>query len=223
MDDVGDRAAGRELLRARDHDAVVALLDDAGVERRIALLVRGLAAVDLRWDDRVAGIDVVVAHVLVVGDDVIGELPVSADHEDVRRRRIAGKEAGNVVGRAAHQPEGRFRTGLVEQPPRAQVGMAMRNLPGAPDRLPRLGRREGHALAVLGRCRDVEEPRDRARRLAERRVRRHVLDLLAIDEDLPPVIERTEILCAGSQRAGCGGPAGMNLGLRSHHISSACI
>ena len=34
MDEVGDRAAGGELLGAGDHDAVVALLDHAGIERR---------------------------------------------------------------------------------------------------------------------------------------------------------------------------------------------
>ena len=54
MDVVGDRAGGGQLLRAGDDDAVVALLDHAGIKRRIALLVRGLAAVDLRRHDRVA-------------------------------------------------------------------------------------------------------------------------------------------------------------------------
>ena len=59
---VGQHAAGGKLLRARDHDAVVALLHHAGVERRIALLVRRLAAVDLRRHDRVADVEMLVAH-----------------------------------------------------------------------------------------------------------------------------------------------------------------
>ena len=62
MQPVGQHAAGGKLLRARDHDAVVALLDHAGVERRIALLVRRLAAVDLRRHDRVADVEMLVAH-----------------------------------------------------------------------------------------------------------------------------------------------------------------
>jgi hypothetical protein len=41
MDVVGNGAAGGELLRAFDDDAVVALLDHAGIERRVALLMRG--------------------------------------------------------------------------------------------------------------------------------------------------------------------------------------
>ena len=59
----------------------------------------------------------VVAHVLVEGDDVVGEfLPAGGEH--ARRRRIAAEEAGDVIGRAAHQAEGRLGPGLREQPPR---------------------------------------------------------------------------------------------------------
>ena len=61
LDVVGEDAAGRDLLGARDHDAVVALLHHAGMQRRVALLVRGLAAVDLRRHDRVADVEVLVA------------------------------------------------------------------------------------------------------------------------------------------------------------------
>src|SRR5215204_7370826 len=41
----------RELLRSGNDDAVITLLDDAGMQRRIALFVRRLAAVDLRRHD----------------------------------------------------------------------------------------------------------------------------------------------------------------------------
>ena len=54
MDEIGDGARGGKLLRAGDDDAVVALLDHPGIEGRIALLVRRLAAVDLRRHDGVA-------------------------------------------------------------------------------------------------------------------------------------------------------------------------
>ena len=80
-----------KLLRAGDDDAVVALLDHPGIEGRITLLVRRFAAVDLRRDDGVGGIEVVVAHVLVEGDDVVGEaLPAGRQH--ARCRGIAAKK-----------------------------------------------------------------------------------------------------------------------------------
>src|SRR4029079_7489773 len=65
VDEVGDGPGGRKLLRAGDDDAVVALLDHTGIERGVALLVRGFAAVDLRRDDGVGGVEVVVTHVLI--------------------------------------------------------------------------------------------------------------------------------------------------------------
>ena len=181
IDVVRNSAAGGELLRARNDDAVVALLDHAGIERRIALLVRRLAAVDLRRDDRVGRVEVVVAHVLVEGDDVVGEL-LAAGREHVRRRRVAAEEPGDVVGRAAHQAERRLGPGFREQPPRPRSAWRARDLVGAQNRRAGLGRAEGHALAHLGRGRDVVEPRDRARRLAEGRMRGDVLDALAVDE-----------------------------------------
>ena len=74
MQIIGEHAAGRELLGARDDDAVVALLDDAGVERRVLLRMRRLAAVDLRRNDRIGDVEMVVAQVLVEARDVVGEL-----------------------------------------------------------------------------------------------------------------------------------------------------
>jgi len=76
--------------------------------------------------------------------------------------------------------------------------MARRDLIGAQHRLAGLGRHERHALAHVRLGRDVVEPRDRARGLAERAVRGHVLDALAVDEHLPSVIERAKIVRSGS-------------------------
>ena len=214
VDPVGEHAAGRDLLRARDDDAVVALLHHAGVERRIALLVRGLAAVDLRRHDRIAEVEMLVAHLLVESDDVVGEfLPARREH--ARHRRVAGEEARDMIGRAAHQAERRLRPGLGEQPPRAQVGVRSGNLVGAQHRRAGLGRDEGHALAHLGRGRDVVEPRHRARGLAEGRMLGDVGDLLAVDEDLPSVIERAQVFGPGPQRCG-GGTLRMQLLQRRH-------
>ena len=108
MDPVGQHAAGRHLLCTLDDDAVVALLHHAGVQRRVALLMRRFAAVDLRRNDRVAQIKMLVAHALVERDHVVGEfLPAGGEH--TRYGRIAGEEARHMIRRAAHQTEARLR------------------------------------------------------------------------------------------------------------------
>ena len=117
MDVIGDRAAGGKLLRAGNDDAVVAFLDYAGIERRVALLVRGLRAVDLRRHDGVGAIDVVVAHEFVERGEILGEFLLAGAGEKLRHRRIAGEKAGDVVGRAAHQAESRLRPSFREQTP----------------------------------------------------------------------------------------------------------
>ena len=78
----------------------------------------------------------VVAHEFVERDEIVGELLPGAG-EEIRRRRIAGKETGDVIGRAAHQAEGRLGPGFGEQPPRAQIGVGVRDLPAALHRLRR--------------------------------------------------------------------------------------
>ena len=201
MNPVGQHAAGRELLRAGDHDAVVALLHHAGVERRIALLVRGLAAVDLRRHDRVAEVEMVVAHEFIECDDVVGIL-LAAGREHAWHRRVAAEEARDVVGRAPHQAEGRLRPFLLEQPPGAKIGVGLRDLIGAQHRRAGLGRGKRHQLAVGRLRRDVVEPGDRARGLAKRLVLRDIRDLLAVEEDMPPVVERAQVFLAGAQRLG---------------------
>ena len=188
MDPVRQHAAGCDLLRACDHDAVVALLHHAGIERGIALLVRRFRAVDLRRDDGVAEIEVLVAHALIERDHVVGEL-LTAGRKHARHRRIAGEESGHMIGRAPHQAEAGLGPFLREQPPRLEVGVRARDLVGAQHRLAGLGRGERHQLAVLKRRGDVVEPRHRARRFAERGMGGDVLDPLAVDKHRPAVIQ----------------------------------
>src|SRR6516162_2476645 len=146
MQVIREHAAGGELLCAFDDDTVVALLDHAGVKRRVALLMRRLGPVDLRRHDRVSAVNVVVAHEFVESDEVVGESPAGAG-EKLRRRGIADKKAGDVIGGAAHQAKGRLRPGFREQAARLQIGMGARNLPGALHRCTGFGRNECHALA----------------------------------------------------------------------------
>src|SRR6516225_1445013 len=200
MKAVGQRSAGRELLRAFDDDAVVALLHHAGIKRWIALRMRWLRAVDLRRHDRVSAIDVIVTHEFVEGDEVVGELPTGCGKK-LWHRSIADKEAADVIWRAAHQAEGRLRPGFREQAARPQIGMGLRNLPGALHRRTGFGRDECHPLAQFGRRGNVVKASDRACRAAKGRMRGYVFDPLAVDEDPPSILERAKIFgtCAHRQ------------------------
>ena len=207
MQAVGEHAGGRELLGAGDDDAVVALLDDAGIERRVLLRMRGLAAVDLRRDDRVGDIEMVVAQALVDFLQVVGEVG-TARREQRGLRGVAGDEARDVIGRATHQAEGRLRPGLGGAALRPQIVVALRDLPGPPHRRAGLGRRIGHQLAVLGRRGKVEQAGDAARRLAECRVRGDVLDAFAVDINRAPVAQRAQVFRPGAHSRGCSGRHG---------------
>src|SRR5262245_23467875 len=87
------------------------------IERGIALLVRGLAAVDLRRHDRVGGVEVIVTQVLVEGDDIVTKM-LACGREYARQCGVAAEETGDVVRRAPHQAERRLCPNLGEQAPR---------------------------------------------------------------------------------------------------------
>src|SRR5262245_56681368 len=111
MNPVRKNAPSGNLLRPGDNDAVATLFDHTRVEGRVALLVCGFAAIDLRRHDRVAEIDVVVTYELVKRDDVICEvLPAGPKH--ARNRRVTGEKGCHMIGGAPHQAEGRLRPGL---------------------------------------------------------------------------------------------------------------
>jgi hypothetical protein len=181
MQIIGEHRARRQLLTTRDVNAGIGFLDHACVERRISLFVRRLAAVDLRRNDRVSDITVIVADVLVEVDHVLA-VAGAARREDLRLGSKAAKEIRHVVGGAAHQPESLFGPGLRRKSFRTKVRVRFRNLIAAPHRQPGIGRGKGHQFAVLRRRRMVEEAGDRTRRLTERRMRYRVRHALAIDE-----------------------------------------
>src|SRR4029450_530422 len=117
---VGKYTSRRELLGARDNNAVVALLDDAGVESWIALLMRRPAPVDLGRNDRVAGIEVIVAEVLVESDHIVSEV-LATGGKHTRGCRKSGKEPSDMVWSPAHQTKGRFSPGFRAQPLGAEI------------------------------------------------------------------------------------------------------
>src|SRR5262249_30533197 len=106
-----------------------------------------------------------------------------------------------MIGRAPHQPERRLRPGLGKQSASAQVGVAARNLVGAQHWRAGLRRRKRHALTPSGPRRNVVAPRDRPRRRAERDMLGDILDALTIDEHLPAVVERAQIIRTGSHES----------------------
>src|SRR6185503_9274488 len=104
--------------------------------------------------DRVAEISMRVARVPVEVDEVLAQLA-----EERRLGGIAGKEVGDVIRRAPHQPEGELGPFLRGNALRAQVVVRARDLPAAPHGSAALGRHERHRLAVLGRGGEVGRPR----------------------------------------------------------------
>ena len=185
MQFVGEYRAGRQLLAALQDDAAVGLLDHAGIERRIGLLVRGLAAVDLRRDDGISDVAVVVARVFVEIDHVVGEA-FAAGREDLRLGGKSAEEIRYVVGDAAHQAKGLFGPFFCGDALRAQIGVRLGDLIAPPYRAAGIGRGEGHRLAVLRRGGIIEQPGERARGAAEGGVGHDLRHALAFDENGAP-------------------------------------
>ena len=160
---VRERADRREQARAADDDAVVVLVDDARSEGLVALLGRADGAVRLREDQRVRQEQVVLAHVLVVAADVLGERGVGLA-EPVGGARHRHDRARAVVARAPEVPE-------------RVLGPDAHRLAPAHDVVDALRLEERHADAVAGRRRLV------GHHVAERRVVLQVEELRVRPDD----------------------------------------
>ena len=190
---VRQRRRGRDHLGAGDIDAGVGLLLDG--DEDVLHLVGGAGAVDRRIDDGVVHEQDVFLRAAIPALRVVGELSVELviGAERVHQRRL-------VVGRAPHPAVGHARPG------RDGVALADHVLARARDAEEFVGVAAGagigrpgqHGLA-LGIVQRVVEPRDRARGIAERRMRGDVLDPLAVDIDLAPVAQACEIFRAGER------------------------
>ena len=188
-----DRRRGRDHLGARHVAAGVGLLLDR--DEHVAHLLGRLVAVDRRIDDGVVHEQDIVLRAAVPGLRVVGELFVEIvlHAERIHQRRL-------VVRRAPHPAVGHARPGGDRLALRDQVLARARD----PEELvgeaavAAVGRTGQHVL-VLGIVQRVVKPRDRARRIAERRMRGDVFHPLAIDVDLAPVAQGFEILLAGER------------------------
>ena len=191
---VGQHRSGRDHLGARHDDAGVGLLLDVAAD--VAHLVRRPVAIDRRMDDGVVDEGHALLAVLVPAPGVVlvrlVEFGVGAERAQERRL---------VVGRAAHPAVGELRP----------FGDGVAPGDHLLERLRRLEERVGHAavagvgrqqepVLALGIVQRVVQPRHHPRGVAERLVLGHVLDALAVDEDLAAVGQRREIVGAGLRR-----------------------
>jgi hypothetical protein len=154
----------------------------------------GLGTVDLGRHDGIGKIKALVARLLVIAHDVIGELLVMLG-EDAWLGGVACKKARHMIGRASHEPKGFLGPAGAEFAPRGQIGNCLGHLIAPPHRRARLGRGERHQLAIFGGSRHIEQTRERFGRAPEGLVRGDILDDFAVVIDAPPVIlDRGEIL-----------------------------
>ncbi len=191
-----ERRRGRDHLGAGDIDAGVGLLLDG--DEHVLDLIGGALAVDRRVDDGVIHEQDVFLRTPVPALGVLGELSVELviGAERVHQRRL-------VVGRAPHPAVGHpcpgrdgvtLRYHVLARARGAEefVGVAAR---------PGVGRRSQHVFG-LRIVQGIVEPCDRARGIAERRVRGDVVNTLAVDIDLAPILEAREIFRARERPRG---------------------
>ncbi len=146
----------------------------------------GARAVDLRVHDRVRRREVVLAHQLVVADEIGGALLVAAARPHVGARGEQRERDVEVVGRAAHHAAvvlghlAHADAAALEVLARARLDE--RDV----DRLTRGGRLVEAGVRVL--VAPVEPARETARRAAEQGMIDDVVDLLAVHPDLAAVV-----------------------------------
>ena len=187
---VRERRAGGDHLRAGHHDALVGFLDR--VDEDVVDLVDVLVAVDRRVHQRVVHEEDLLLGLLVPTPRVVGVRRVVVGVRPVRR-----EECGLVIRAPAHPAvrhalPGGDRVAPLDQilgrPRRLEIGVRVTTVAG-------VGWRGQHVLR-----RRIVEPVVQAGHAAnavpERRMRRHILDLLTVDPDLATVPEAVEVLLA---------------------------
>ena len=195
---VGVGGGGRQHLHAGDDDAVVVLAHHPQRRRRDVLaLIEFRIAGSLRRHHRVRHIDVVVADVAIVVQEVVAE--------PVRRRQRAGihRHAGDVgrqmIGRAAEQAVGEIRDPAMAFHAPLQVVARLRAQ--EIDGMAAAVLLVAHDVAAGGIGLEVVDGGDRLSRRAERRMSGHVVDPLGADIDHAAVAQRFQVLLAGAQHA----------------------
>ena len=197
---VGEGSAGAQHLRAADDDAAIGLLADARGKIRLGLLVRTLGAVDLRLDDRVGNIQMIVARLLVELGHMVAKLP-AVTCEDLRGTGEAREKAGDMIRRATHEAIGGVRPPADHRAALPQILDGTGHHVAAQHRLARLRRGVGHLVALLGG--QIIESGDGARSRRKRGMPGDIADPLAVEVDLSPVTQAFQVVHA-----------------RAHHVTS---
>ena len=208
---IGDGGRRRKLLAAGDDDALVGLLDHVEGEvllLDLAPLVLGLgAAVDLRVAEGVGQEEVVLAAQPGVVDDVLREVAVGVldlrehvssvvEHEDVGREDVRA---------TAHLPPGLLVPDLTVAALQPRLVQRLRDEPRQADAVARVLRDVGHLVAVLVRVLQVVDAGKLVDHRREGRVGGDVVNLLAVEKDLPAVLEALDEALAGHCAFGsCG-------------------
>ena len=201
MEEVAERGSGADRLDAVDEDAFVVGRDDA--QRRRSGVRVGVGAVGLRIDEMRRDDKVVVHRVLPEVADVVGEpAALGADRRLLPRLGIVDVGHQHVVlrvGRARHRRRDEMLHDEFEIPALADqlflVAVLKPRHRAAHAVLVDEGQDVLQVLAVV----QVEEFGGALRVVARQRVGGDVVDLLVADPDDAAVVERVEILLAGSQ------------------------
>ncbi len=169
----------------RRHRDVLAL-----IELRIA---RGL-----RRQYRVDDVEVVVADVTIIGEQIVG---VTARRlELVGLHRHAGDEGGDVVGRTAEHAIRHIGDAAVAD--RAPLQVVARARAQEIDRMASAILLVAHHLAIGWIGLHVVERRDGLRGVAEGAMAGHVVDALAADVNHAAVAQQLDMLFSSAQHAG---------------------
>ena len=158
----------------------------AARSRRPRPAASGARAVDLRVHDRVRRREVVLAHQLVVADEILGALLVAAAGPHVGARREQRERHVEVVGRAAHHAAVVLRHLAHADAAAHEVVARARLQERDVDGLARRRRGVEARLGVL--VAPVEPAGEAACRAAEQRVADDVVDLLAVHPDLAAIV-----------------------------------
>ena len=149
----------------------------------------------LRRHHGVDRVDVVVADVAIIGEQIIGM--AARRLQLVGLHRHAGDERGDVIRRAAEHAVGEVGDAAVTIHPPLQV--VARTGTQIVDRVAATVFLERHLVAQRGIGFHVVERRHRLRGVAERRMLGDVIDPFRSDIDNASITDRFEVLLAGTQ------------------------
>src|SRR6185437_5315926 len=115
MQIIGENSSRCELLAACDYDTAVRLFRNPGIKRRIRLFMCGLATIDLRRNDRVGDVAMLVTKVRIEISNILAKTGAS-DSENFGLRGKSGEKVGDMVRRTSHQAKCLFCPCFGRQP-----------------------------------------------------------------------------------------------------------